>query len=208
VRIGLIGSGRIGGTLARLAVAHGHQVLLSNSRGPASLGDLVRELGDRAVAGSPAEAAADGDVVVVSIPLRAYRDVPVAELAGKVVIDTTNYYPARDGNIAELDDGSTTSSELLARHFPGAKVVKAFNTILFSDLASQGQPSGTPGRRALPIAGDDPDAKQVVAELIDQFGFDTVDAGPLAEGRRFQPGTLPYNVRLDAAELRSALGHA
>jgi predicted dinucleotide-binding enzyme len=154
------------------------------------------------------EAAAGGDVVVVTIPLKAYRDVPAAELAGKIVIDTNNYYPTRDGRIPELEDGSTTSSELLAAHLGGAKVVKAFNTILFTHLATQGQPPGTPDRRALPIAGDDPDAKRVVAQLIDQFGFDVVDAGPLAEGRRFQPDTPPYNVRLDATGLRSALARA
>jgi predicted dinucleotide-binding enzyme len=208
VRIGLIGSGRIGGTLARLAVDRGHEVVLSNSRGPASLRDLVDQLGSRARAGTVVEAAAGGDVVVVTIPLKAYRDVPAAELAGKIVIDTNNYYPTRDGRIPELEDGSTTSSELLAAHLGGAKVVKAFNTILFTHLATQGQPPGTPDRRALPIAGDDPDAKRVVAQLIDQFGFDVVDTGPLAEGRRFQPDTPPYNVRLDATGLRSALARA
>jgi predicted dinucleotide-binding enzyme len=116
-----------------------------------------------------------------------------------------NYYPQRDGQIPELDDGNTTSSELLAAHLPDARVVKAFNTIYFADLASQGQPAGTPGRRALPVAGDDAGAKSLVTGLIDEFGFDVVDAGKLAEGRRFQPGTPAYNRRLDAAGLRAAL---
>jgi 8-hydroxy-5-deazaflavin:NADPH oxidoreductase len=206
MRIGLIGAGRIGGTLAQLAVGQGHDVVVSNSRGPQTLGDLVSRLGGHASAGTVAQAAAAGDIVVVTIPLQNYRQVPAAGLAGRTVVDTNNYYPGRDGQFPQLDDGSTTSSELLAAHLPGAHVVKAFNTIYFGDLASQGQPAGTPGRRALPIAGDDAAAKAAVAGLIGQFGFDVVDAGPLAEGRRFQPGTPAYNVRLDAGALRQALG--
>ena len=206
MRIGLIGAGRIGGTLARLAVEQGHDVVVSNSRGPRTLSGLVAGLGGDAVAGTVAQAAAVGDIVVVTIPLKSYQQVPAAELTGKTVIDTNNYYPGRDGQFPRLDDGSTTSSELLAAHLPGAHVVKAFNTIYFGDLASQGEPAGTPGRRALPIAGDDAAAKAAVAGLIDQFGFDVVDVGPLAEGRRFQPGTPAYNARLDAGALRRALG--
>ena len=205
MRIGLIGSGHIGSTIARLAVSHGHEVVLSNSRGPATLSDLVAELGPLASAATAVDAAARGDLVVVTIPLKSYRSVPVAPLAGKVVADTNNYYPERDDRIAELDDGSTTSSQLLAAHLPESRVVKAFNTIYYEHLATQGVPAGTPGRRALPIAGDDAQAKGAVAELIDQFGFDVVDAGPLAEGRRFQPGGPAYNVRMDADELRAAL---
>lgn len=206
MRIGLIGAGRIGGTVARLAVEHGHDVVVSNSRGPQTLGDLVAGLGEHATAGTVMQAAAAGDIVVVTIPLKNYQQVPAAELAGKTVVDTNNYYPGRDGQFPQLDDGSTTSSELLAAHLPGSRVVKAFNTIYFGDLASQGAPAGTPGRRALPIAGDDAAAKAAVAGLIDQFGFDVVDVGPLAEGRRFQPGTPAYNVRLDAGALRHTLG--
>jgi predicted dinucleotide-binding enzyme len=205
MRIGFIGSGNIGSTVARLAVDHGHEVVLSNSRGPETLRELVDALGPRATAALPAEAAAAGDLVVVTIPLRAYRTVPVAELEGKVVIDTNNYYPGRDGQFPELDDGSTTSSELLAAHLPASHVVKAFNAIQFSELASQGQEAGTPGRRALPIAGDDEAAKAVVTALIDEFGYDVVDAGPLHEGGRFEPGTPPYGVRLEADALRATL---
>ncbi len=208
MRIGLIGSGHIGGTLALLAVRAGHQVVLSNSRGPESLAEVVSELGPAATAGTVDEAAATGDVVVVTIPLRAYRTVPASPLSGKTVIDTMNYYPGRDGHIPALDDGSTTSSQLLAAHLPGADVVKAFNTIFYQHLANQGQPSGTVDRRALPIAGDDLDSKRLVSDLIDVFGFDVVDAGSLAEGRRFQPGTPSYNVRLTAADLRAALASA
>jgi|CZKT01.1.fsa_nt_gi predicted dinucleotide-binding enzyme len=205
MRIGLIGAGKIGSALARLAVDHGHDVVVSNSRGPATLTGLVAGLGERASAGTSAQAAAEGDIVVVTIPLRNYRQVPVSELAGKTVIDTNNYYPQRDGQISGLEDGSTTSSELLAAHLPASRVVKAFNTIYFADLAAQGQPAGTPGRRALPIAGDDAAAKAAVAGLTEEFGFDVVDAGKLAEGRRFQPGTPAYNRRLDEAGLRAAL---
>jgi len=208
MRIGLIGAGMIGGTIARLAVDHGHDVVVSNSRGPDTLAELVAALGPRASAADPRGAAADGDLVVITIPLKHYRSVPVDPLAGKTVIDTNNYYPDRDDHIRELDDASTTSSELLAAHLPGAHVVKAFNTIYFEHLATQGLPPGAPGRRALPIAGDDAAAKHAVASLIDELGFDVVDAGPLAEGRRFQPGTPAYNVRLTADELRAALAQA
>lgn len=192
--LGLIGSGKIGGTLARLAVAAGHQVVLSNSRGPETLVPLVDELGDAARAATPAEAAAAGDVVVVTIPLKAYPSVPVEPLAGKVVIDTNNYYAARDGNIAELDDGTSTSSELLQRHLPASRVVKAFNNINFAHLAELARPAGAPDRSTLAVAGDDPDAKRTVAELIDTLGYDTLDAGPLREGRRFEPGAPAYGT--------------
>ncbi|SNS96207.1 hypothetical protein SAMN06893096_111123 [Geodermatophilus pulveris] len=208
MRIGFIGAGNIGSTLARLSVGAGHHVVLSNSRGPDTLADLVARLGPAASAATPAEAAAGSDLVVVTIPLGAYRDVPAAELAGAVVADTTNHYPDRDGRIAGLDDGTTTSSELLARHLPGARLVKAFNTIWSEHLATHGQPAGSPGRRALPVAGDDAAAKAVVAGLIDEVGFDVVDAGPLTEGRRFEPGTPAYDVRLDAGQLRRALADA
>jgi len=195
----------IGSTIARLAVDRGHEVVLSNSRGPETLADLVATLGPLASAADPRGAAAAGDLVVVTIPLKHYRSVPVTELSGKTVIDTDNYYPERDGHLSELDDARSTSSELLAEHLTGARVVKAFNTIYFEHLATEGLAPGTPDRRALPIAGDDADAKNSVASLIDEFGFDVVDAGPLAEGRRFQPGTPAYNVRLTADELRTAL---
>src|SRR5881398_1177898 len=155
--IGFIGSGSIGGTVARLAIAAGHDVVLSNSRGPETLADLVAELGPRARAATPAEAAAAGDVVVVSVPLRAYRDVPIEPLAGKVVIDTNNYYPERDGHIPELDDRSATSSELLQRHLPASRVVKGFNNMYSGHLRSLPRPAGSLERSALPIAGDDAD---------------------------------------------------
>ncbi|MEV4482204.1 NADPH-dependent F420 reductase [Micromonospora coxensis] len=193
--VGLIGSGNIGGTVARLAVAAGHDVVLSNSRGPETLKDLVEELGPRARAATPAEAAAAGDLVVVTIPLRAYREVPVAPLAGKTVLDTNNYYPAeRDGHFPELDDESTTTSELLQRHLPESRVVKVFNNIYFAHLLTLARPAGAVDRSALPIAGDDAAAKAEVTAFLDSIGYDAVDAGPLAEGWRFQRDTAAYGL--------------
>lgn len=206
--IGLIGAGHIGSQLARLAVAYGYDVVISNSRGPQSLSGLVAELGARARAATPGEAAAASDVVIVTIPLKNYRSVPVAPLAGKIVIDTNNYYPQRDGHIPELDNESTTTSELLQAHLPTSKVVKAFNHIYAAELTTHGQPAGTKNRRALVIAGDDKAAKATVAGLIDQFGFDVVDAGPLKEGWRIQRDTPGYGPRRTADELRKDLAAA
>lgn len=206
--IGLIGAGHIGGQLARLAVAHGHDVVLSNSRGPETLSALVAELGPNARAATPAAAAAAGDMVVVTIPLKSIATVPVAPLAGKIVIDTNNYYPERDGQIAELDNETQTTSGLLQRHLPASKVVKAFNHIAAAALTAEAQPAGSGNRRALAIAGDDPDAKAAVAKLIDQFGFDVVDLGPLSESWRIQRDTPGYGPRRNTDELRRDLAAA
>jgi len=206
--IGLIGAGHIGAQLARLAVAQGHHVVISNSRGPETLAELVRELGPKARAATPTEAAQAGDMVVVTIPLRNIGSVPVAPLVGKVVIDTNNYYPQRDGQIAALDNESTTTAELLQAHLPNSKVVKAFNHIYAAQLTTDGKPAGTPNRRALVIAGDDASAKATVAKLIDSFGFDTVDAGPLAEGWRIQRDTPGYGPQHNAEQLRADLAAA
>jgi predicted dinucleotide-binding enzyme len=193
--IGFIGAGNIGGTVARLAVAAGYDVVLSNSRTPKTLQDLVSSLGITARATTPAEAAAAGDLVVVSIPLRAYTTVPVEPLVGKTVLDTCNYYPQRDGQIAVLDNDSTTNSELLAKHLVGAHVVKVFNNIFFKHLASLTRPAGAPDRSALPIAGDDDAAKAAVVAFLDSIGYDAVDAGPLGKGgRRFAVGTRTYGT--------------
>ncbi len=206
--IGLIGAGNIGSQVARLAVAAGHEVIVSNSRGPETLTELVAELGERARAGTAHDAAEGGEVVVVTIPLKHYRSVPVDPLAGKIVIDTNNYSPGRDGRIAELDDESTTTSELLQAHLPGSRVVKAFNHIYAPELTTDGRPAGTDNRRGLVIAGDDAGAKETVTMLLDQFGFDTVDAGPLSEGWRIQRDTPGYGPRRTAAELRADLAAA
>jgi len=206
--IGLIGAGHIGSQIARPAVANGYSVVISNSRGPDTLSALVAELGPRAGAATAVDAAKAGDLVVVTVPLKNYRAVPVEPLAGKIVIDTNNYYAERDGHIPELDNESTTTSELLQAHLPTSQVVKAFNHIYAAALTTDGRPPGTKNRRALAIAGDDQEAKATVSRLLDRFGFDTVDAGPLNEGWRIQRDTPGYGPRRTAAELRRDLAAA
>lgn len=205
MRIGIIGAGNIGGTLARLLAGAGHEVVVANSRGPESLAGLVGDIGPAATASTPAGAAEAGEVVIVAIPFFRITELPAAELAGKIVVDANNYYPGRDGSVPEIESGSTGSSELLAAALPAATVVKAFNTIHFRHLAGDGVPAGTPGRRAIPIAGDDAPAKATVAALIDEIGFDAYDVGSLADGRRFDPGTPLFNVALTRDEVAAAL---
>jgi predicted dinucleotide-binding enzyme len=190
--VGLIGSGHIGGTVARLAVDAGHDVVLSNSRGPATLGDVTSELGPHARAATSQEAAAAGELVLVSIPVKAYAKLSGAPLAGKIVMDTGNYYPQRDGQIPELDSKSLTESEYLFGYLPGAEVVKVFNNIYFKHLLHLARPSGDADRSALPIAGDSAKAKAAVSGFLDSIGYGTVDAGSLADGWRQQPGTPVY----------------
>ncbi|WP_327351196.1 NADPH-dependent F420 reductase [Streptomyces sp. NBC_01304] len=190
--LGLIGSGMIGTSLARLAVAAGIEVVLSNTRGPDSLAGLVAELGGRARAATPEEAAQAGDLVVAAVPLTAFGRLPAAALAGRTVLDTANYYPERDGRVAELEAGDLTSSALLQRHLPGAHVVKAFNTITPHQLFSLARPAGGPDRSALPLAGDDPEAKTAAARLLDVLGYDAVDIGTLADSWRSEPDTPVY----------------
>jgi predicted dinucleotide-binding enzyme len=190
--IGLIGSGHIGSTVARLAIDAGYDVVLSNSRGPETLGDLVAELGPRARAATAEETAEAGELVVVTIPLVNVDQVPAAPLRGKVVIDTCNYYPQRDGQIAALDDETTTTSEIVQAHLPESKVVKAFNNISYVHLLNLARPHGSPDRSVLAIAGDDADAKAEVTSFLDDLGYDAYDVGPLAEGWRFQRDTAAY----------------
>jgi len=192
--VGIIGSGMIGGTVARLSVAAGHHVVLSNSRGPETLQGLVEELGPLASAATGQQAAAAGDLVVVSVPLKAYPTLPAQALAGKVILDTGNYYPERDGQLADLDSGALTGSELLQRQLPDAQVVKVFNNIFFKHLASLARPSGAADRTALPIAGDDDKAKATVTEFLDSIGYDTVDVGSLAQSWRQDAGTPAYGA--------------
>jgi predicted dinucleotide-binding enzyme len=198
MRVGIIGAGRIGQAVATRLVTAGHEVMLSNTRGPESLADVEEALGQDA----------HGEVVFVAIPVAAMYELPAAELNGKIVVDANNYYPPRDGPIPELDDGSVGSSELLARHLPGCSVVKAFNTIYYERIAHEAKPPGSAERLAIPLAGDDAAAKQVVASLIDDMGFDPVDAGSLADGRNQQPGTPVYNLPEGVAGVRAALGLA
>ncbi|MEO9139015.1 MAG: NAD(P)-binding domain-containing protein [Jatrophihabitans sp.] len=190
--IGLIGSGNIGGTVARLAVNAGFDVIVSNSRGPETLADLVAELGPKARAATAAEAAGQGDIVVVTVPLKAYQDVPVAPLAGKVVLDTNNYYPQRDGAIAALDAKQTTTSGMLQAHLPESHVVKAFNNIYFEHLLSLARPAGAADRNTLIIAGDDDAAKRTATEFLDAIGYDALDSGPLADSWRYERDQPAY----------------
>jgi hypothetical protein len=192
--VGFIGSGMIGGTVARLSVAAGYDVVLSNSRGPETLGDLVAELGPLARAATGEQAAEAGDLVVVSIPLGAYASVPVKPLAGKVVLDTMNYYPQRDGDIGELDSGEVTGSGLLQRHLPDSSVVKVFNNIFCKHLRSLARPFGAADRTFLPIAGDDPEAKTTVTAFLNSIGYGAVDVGSLADSWRQEPGTPVYGT--------------
>lgn len=206
MQIGIIGAGFIGRAVAKLGMAAGHRVMLSNSRGPQSLTDLARDIG--CAAGTIAQAAEFGDVVVIAIPFKNCFSLPPDMLAGKLVLDANNYYPERDGNIAELDARRTTTSEMLARHFPRSRIVKAFNAILADDLEKDGSPAGSPSRRALPIAGDDTAAKQIVAKLLDQFGYDVVDAGALADSWRFERAKPAYCQPFDRAGMIDALARA
>ena len=204
--IGIIGSGNIGSTLARHLTARGHQVTIANSRGPASLAGLAAETG--ATAATAEQAARAPDVVIVAVPEKAVpwlpRDVLAASSA--VVVDTGNYYPSRDGRIAEIEDG-LAESEWVARVL-GVPVIKAFNNIVAASLATRGAPAGRPGRVCLSIAGDDPRGKAVVLGLIDALGFDGIDAGPLADSWRQQPGSPAYCRDLGADQLRAALAEA
>jgi 8-hydroxy-5-deazaflavin:NADPH oxidoreductase len=208
VRIGVIGSGQIGGTLAKLLAQSGHEVAVANSRGPESLAGFVAEAGEGARAATVAEAAGFGDLVIVALPVLAYADLPGDAFAGKVVVDAGNYYSARDGQIAELDDDELTSTELLARELPGARPVKAFNTLNYRVLASEGKPDAPREERvAVFLAGDDAEAKATVSGLIEELGFAAVDNGSLAEGgRRQQPGSAVYNRPMTGREAEAAVG--
>jgi hypothetical protein len=217
--VGLIGSGMIGGTVARLSVAAGHQVVLSNSRGPETLKDLVEELGPLATAATGAQAAEAGDLVVVAIPVKAYPSLPTGPLAEKPVLDAGNYYPQRDGQIAKVDDGVLTSSGLLQRDLPQSTVVKVFNNIYYKHLRSLPRRAGAADRSALPIAGDDQAAKAAVAAYLDSIGYDAVDAGSLGASWRQDSGSPAYGAPYgpfsdeigtpaDAAKIRAALAAA
>ncbi|WP_055586908.1 NADPH-dependent F420 reductase [Streptacidiphilus griseoplanus] len=206
MRIGIIGAGHIGGTLAGLLVRIGHDVVVSNTRGPESLRELVSEVGGGLRAVTVQEAVDFGEVVVVAIPYGRYRELPTGGMEGKIVVDTCNYYPERDGIDPELDSGVVTSSERIRDHLGGADVVKAFNAIHWQTLRDRGLPKGDPGRLGIPVSGADEEAKAVVAGLIRDMGFDPVDAGFLRQGgRKHQPGTTVYGAELSADEIAALL---
>ena len=203
MRIGIIGAGKIGATLAQLFVQVGHQVAISNSRGPASLAGLVGALGPSAQATTAHDAAVFGDLVVEAIPFGRYRDLPAAQLAGKIVVTASNYYAQRDGAI---DFGGQSQSEFLAGYLAGARLVKAFNTIWYQHLQQQGDTARPyEQRRVIFLAGDDAAAKQVVADLIAQIGFGPLDVGSLRESAKQEPGQPIYNNDLTVAEAREML---
>ena len=207
MRIGVIGSGKIGATAARLFVGAGHQTAIANSRGPESLADLVSELGDLARAATVEDAARFGELVLVAIPLGAIGELPPEPFAGKIVVDANNYYPSRDGQIPELDNDETSSSELLARQLSGATVIKAFNTMFAGTLGEKALP-GRPreDRLTLFVAGDDAQAKRRVIELIEEIGFAAMDTGSLAQGgRRQQPGSAVYTKEVTPVEAETLL---
>jgi len=206
--IGFIGSGRIGSNVARAAISQGYDVVMSNSRGPETLTELVQELGPHASAATSSAAAAAGDFVVVTVPLKSALHIPVAPLAGKVVIDTNNYYFERDGHIAQIDDHEITVSGLLQRHLIGAMVAKGFNHIQSDQILSDALPAGTPGRRALATASDFPEAVELVTRFFDEIGFDTVDIGPLSESWRIDRDMPGYGGKFDAEQLRAKLAEA
>ncbi|MFA7437048.1 NADPH-dependent F420 reductase [Castellaniella sp.] len=206
MKIGIIGAGHIGQAIARLAVRCGHEVKISNSRTPDTLSDIVEQIG--CLAGTAQEAAGFGPVVVVTVPFAKLFQIDPQPLAGKILIDTNNYYPDRDGRFAELDTYQTTTSSMVAKHFSRSTIVKAFNAILATDLKTPTAQPASGQRRALPIAGDDANAKRWVEKLQDEFGFDTVDAGPLKDSWRFERAKPAYCIPLDRAGLATALAAA
>jgi predicted dinucleotide-binding enzyme len=191
--VGFIGSGAIASALARLSVAVGLRVVMSNSRGPETLTDLVEELGGHARAATPKEAARSGDLVVLAPPLNAYNKLPVEALTGKILIDTMNYYPTRDGQITVLDSAELTSSELVQKYLKGARLIKGLNNLDAPHLFINARPHEQSSRTTVLVAGDDPEAKQQVITFMRAIGYEAIDIGPLSESWRVEPGT-PIHV--------------
>ena len=203
MKIGIIGSGSIGGTLTRRLQGLGHDVTVANSRGPQSLKQLTQETG--AHAGTVEGTAQNADLVVLAIPVGAVTTLPLSAFSNKIVVDADNYFAEKDGDISEISDQSLSSSRWTADHFPGARVVKAFNTVVAPHLLDRGRPAGEDGRIGMAVAGDDPSAKRTVMSMVDELGFDPVDAGTLDESWRMQPNTPVYLSDHDAATVRRDL---
>jgi 8-hydroxy-5-deazaflavin:NADPH oxidoreductase len=206
--IGVIGAGHIGRNFSLAAIACGYEIVIANERGPDTLADLVDELGPKARAATAANAGAAGDFALVAIPIKGTDAVPVEPLAGKVVITTCNYFPKRDGRYPEIDAGTMTVPGLLQAHLPTSRVVRAFNHIDAAQIFSDGTPEGTPNRRALALAGDDPGARKLVADLYNQLGFDAIDIGGLDEAWRLDVDQPTFVVRQNADEMRANLARA
>lgn len=207
--IGIIGAGEVGSNIARAAIASGYKVVIANSRGAETLSPLVEELGPSARAATAAEAAAAGDFVVVAVPLRLLNDMPATDLAGKVVIDTNNYMPWRDGHYPIVDRGEKTEHELRQEQLPASRVVKAFTHIQAPRIFAWARPAGSPDRVALSASSDFPEAVEIVERLYDQFGFDTVDNSPLSESWRTRPGQPAWKQeRHTHAELTTNIARA
>jgi 8-hydroxy-5-deazaflavin:NADPH oxidoreductase len=192
--IGIIGSGSIGSGLARLAVAAGDDVMIANSRGPETLTELVTELGPRAQAGTVEQTAGFGDLTILAVPLSAYGSLPLDLLSGRTVLSTGNYYPSRDGRIAELDSLNLTTAEYESRLLPGAVIVKAFNNIVAHHIPALTRPAGAQDRSGMALFGDSEDAKALVSDVVTGLGFDPVDAGTLAESWKTEPESGAYTL--------------
>lgn len=203
--IGIIGAGEVGAQIARAAIAHGYSVVIANSRGPETLTSLISELGSSARAATAAQAAAAGDFAVIAVPLKLLNNMPIAELAGKIVIDTNNYMPGRDGNFPEIDSGEKTVHELRQEQLPTSKIVKAFTHIQAPTLFQFARPAGSPDRLAMTVSSDHPEAVELVSGLYDQFGYDGVDNSPLSESWRCGPGTPVWHRSLMGGQGREAL---
>ena len=206
--IGVIGAGRIGRYFSLTAIAHGYEIVIANRRGPDTLSEVVQELGPKARAASVTEAAVAGDFVLLAIPLPATLELPPEPFAGKVVLTASNYLVERDGHVPEVDSGRLTVPQYEQAHLPTSKVVRVFNIIDHRQILSDGTPQGTPNRRALAYAGDDPEARKLAADLYNELGFEPVDAGGLADAWRLDLGQPAFIVRQNAEELRANIAAA